>query len=1114
LVLQIIFTEKINVWRKMMRKIIIMISCAALIVCAVSGCKSGSADEECEPGATQSCLCEGEMLAVGIQTCDEDGKWSECECGAGGTDASAGDSDSDTDGDTDPFAVINANPTIGTAPLEVDFSATVLDGEEPYAYAWDFGDGNTSAEQSPANTYTSAGTYNVILTVTDADGDTTAYEKEIHVAGDTEPAVEITADPATGVEPLTVILGASVVGGNEPFTYEWDFDDDGTADANGMSSMQVFNEGSHTISLTVTDADGDSASDSMDIEVTDRPEKPEAVATASADCVLDNNRPVQLDGAGSSDPNGDALTYNWVFVSKPAESEAEFDDATIENPTFEPDTEGVYDVQLFVFDGTHRSGSDILTITVSSTPGTMEKVSGDGQRARAFGFFNDAFKIRILNECGIPLPGAMVYFSGLNAHVPGSADCDMYYCTTTDMNGELSFPVKAGFRAGIDGKIIAQSGCTSVAFTDLTVRPSTADGLVMMPVNTTQPADGVSSIKVDFQLMDHYLNPVDGPDVQFGLRMDWGSHIKGFENDPDNTARFLDAGVNGFCENSNCTNLETVNGKRSVNVSATTTWPVFVEVYDVSVIEDDSSGLNIGDQLRGFAMRTFDDDFEGSGDLDYNFFPWSQWEIGEPTSADGPASAHSGDNVLGTNLSGDFEIVTGPPAGMDIDTDIDFDTDLDFDKDPDKGYMDFIFSDFANIEMEYPEHRFARGFMLEFWHWYDMTGGACVECTSATGNIVYYTDEYEYMNPMGRHPLPHLCLDPEDPVYMGWDVIAGFGGKSDGWENVAMRPWMFNDKEPLPPLDDALNFALHTSTFGDNTGPGWYIDDIHIKVLLKYGSLQFANTGIGAYTEVWREPGMDYNGIFPPDAGPCMDYADPANVHAVVYDEHDNRIMEPGIQVEFTLADAGLGKGAGTGVISEVLRGSLVSQTGGVTTVETDYDGVIRLSILDSVPGTNYVRSQLSGVSGSQDDEAVVFTQEAFPTGDCCEDPIIMNSGNPGTDFSTQTPTYLYNYHSIVGSCYTWNFPMPDAVFKFKVSEDGLYYVRGNSGSYNYEIRMGDNCPGTRLVDDVVGSACFGYDTYAYLYEGETYWVIVQNYGHDSGDYVTIYVQRQHSGGE
>jgi nitrous oxidase accessory protein NosD len=59
---------------------------------------------------------------------------------------------------------------------------------------------------------------------------------------------------------------------------------------------------------------------------------------------------VILDGSGSSDPNGDAITYHWEFVSRPEASRAEFEDPTTVNPAFRADAPGDYVVRLIVKD--------------------------------------------------------------------------------------------------------------------------------------------------------------------------------------------------------------------------------------------------------------------------------------------------------------------------------------------------------------------------------------------------------------------------------------------------------------------------------------------------------------------------------------------------------------------------------------------------------------------------------------------------------------------------------------------------------------------------------------------------------------------------------------------
>ena len=62
-----------------------------------------------------------------------------------------------------PVADFSAAPLTGSAPLAVSFED--LSAGFPTTWSWTFGDGNTSAIQSPAHTYVTNGTYSVTLTV-------------------------------------------------------------------------------------------------------------------------------------------------------------------------------------------------------------------------------------------------------------------------------------------------------------------------------------------------------------------------------------------------------------------------------------------------------------------------------------------------------------------------------------------------------------------------------------------------------------------------------------------------------------------------------------------------------------------------------------------------------------------------------------------------------------------------------------------------------------------------------------------------------------------------------------------------------------------------------------
>jgi len=77
--------------------------------------------------------------------------------------------------------------------------------------------------------------------------------------------------------------------------------------------------------------------------------------------------PVTLDGNGSSDQNGNPLTYAWSFASKPAGSAAVLASSTSAKATFVPDLAGIYLVSLAVSDGKASSPSVTVTVTASAT---------------------------------------------------------------------------------------------------------------------------------------------------------------------------------------------------------------------------------------------------------------------------------------------------------------------------------------------------------------------------------------------------------------------------------------------------------------------------------------------------------------------------------------------------------------------------------------------------------------------------------------------------------------------------------------------------------------------------------------------------------------------------
>ena len=90
------------------------------------------------------------------------------------------------------------------------------------------------------------------------------------------------------------------------------------------------------------------------------------VADAGMDQSVDLGLSVTLNGSGSSDPDGDALTFQWTLTSQPAGSVANLTDDQAVTPALLPDVAGSYVVELVVSDSEFSSAPDSVTVNVSS----------------------------------------------------------------------------------------------------------------------------------------------------------------------------------------------------------------------------------------------------------------------------------------------------------------------------------------------------------------------------------------------------------------------------------------------------------------------------------------------------------------------------------------------------------------------------------------------------------------------------------------------------------------------------------------------------------------------------------------------------------------------------
>jgi len=159
-----------------------------------------------------------------------------------------------------PVASGTATPNSGKVPLFVSFSAagsTDADGDV-VAWSWDFDDGSTPATtENVIHQFTTVGTFDVVLTVTDNDGTTDTTHIPVVVNANQPPVGVVNATPDSGKAPLGVTF--SSVGSNDPdgtiVGYAWDFGDGGSDTAANPSHLYAV-QGNYTASLTLTDDDG------------------------------------------------------------------------------------------------------------------------------------------------------------------------------------------------------------------------------------------------------------------------------------------------------------------------------------------------------------------------------------------------------------------------------------------------------------------------------------------------------------------------------------------------------------------------------------------------------------------------------------------------------------------------------------------------------------------------------------------------------------------------------------------------------------------------------------------------------------------------------------------
>jgi PKD repeat protein len=178
------------------------------------------------------------------------------------------------------------------------------------AWSWDFGDGGSSDQQSPAHTYAAAGSYTVTLSVTDNQGATDQVAKQV-AAAVTPQNQPPHADFDLHCEQLTCSFSDRSTDDQGVTAWAWDFGD-GTSSTQPNPTHAYSSPGTFQVRLTVTDGDGATDSRTHDAHAEAAPPPPGNKAPNAdfdvhcqhLDCSFTDK---------SRDDDGVVVSWHWDF---------------------------------------------------------------------------------------------------------------------------------------------------------------------------------------------------------------------------------------------------------------------------------------------------------------------------------------------------------------------------------------------------------------------------------------------------------------------------------------------------------------------------------------------------------------------------------------------------------------------------------------------------------------------------------------------------------------------------------------------------------------------------------------------------------------------------------
>ena len=310
----------------------------------------------------------------------------------------------------------------------VDPTVTVL--ADIADYYWEFGDGNTSTEQNPSHTYEVDGTYTVTLTVTDLNTCSNSTSKELtlnplpnSLFGMSES--QCNSDPIYFTNYSTTESGYIT-------EWHWDYGDGNDTiishPGNPNISHLYDNEGTYTVTLTITNSTGCSATSTQEITILPGP-------TANFDfesvCL---NVSADFTDLSQSNEGGRIVGWDWDF-GDPTSGVDNF--STLQNPSHNFSTVGDHLVTLTVRNENGCASVDTSTINISMLPEIDFIVVGGTCLEGETLFYIDSTLVDVNNIQSAIWEFGDGFSSNLTqpSHIYASAGTYIITLTIVDLNG-------------------------------------------------------------------------------------------------------------------------------------------------------------------------------------------------------------------------------------------------------------------------------------------------------------------------------------------------------------------------------------------------------------------------------------------------------------------------------------------------------------------------------------------------------------------------------------------------------------------------------------------------------------------------------------------------------